>query len=60
MTDVKIKKMFIRDVYDNNLSAYLRARRKDRCKVQLEWSYYIDMLCKDGGITQKRYENAVF
>lgn len=52
--------MFIRDVYNNSHSAYYYARRKDYHKVQLEWSCYIDMLCKNGIITQEQYERAVF
>lgn len=55
-----LKKMFIRDVYGNNYRSYLRARRKDYYKVQFEWSCYIDALYKDGIITQKQYETAVF
>lgn len=55
-----IKQMFIRDVYNNSHSAYYYARRKDYHKVQLEWSCYIDMLCKNGIITQEQYECAVF
>ena len=60
MTNIALKQMFINDVYDNNRKDYHRAKRKDYFKVQLEWSIYIDNLCKDGIITQEQYENAVF
>lgn len=39
---------------------YLKARKDDYLKVQLEWSYYTDSLCKEGEISQKVWENAIF
>lgn len=27
----------------------------DRCKKQFAWTCFIDMLCKDGEITQQQY-----
>ena len=55
-----IKRMFINDVYNGDYKKYLRARKADYCKVQFEWTCYIDYLCKSGIITQKQYNNATF
>lgn len=55
-----LKRMFINDAYNGDYTAYLRARKKDYCKVQFEWTCYVDTLYKAGAITQKQYENAVF
>ena len=57
---MNIKKEFINEYYNGNRSEYLKARKKDYCKVQFEWSCYIDYLCKAGYISQKRYESATF
>lgn len=59
MTLREVKRQFI-SCYYGTKSRYLYARRKDYCKVQFEWSCFIDGLCKDGQITQKQYDNAVF
>lgn len=32
---------------------------KDIVMRELEWSYFIDMLCKDGSITLKQYDSWV-
>lgn len=55
-----LKRRFINEVYNGDYKAYLRARKEDYCKVQFEWSCYIDNLCKDGQITEKQYFNATF
>ena len=55
-----IKRMFINDIYNGDYKKYLRARKADYCKVQFEWTCYIDYLCKSGIITQKQYNNATF
>lgn len=55
-----IKRHFIRDVYGGDFKAYCRARRSDYCKVQFEWSCYIDELCKSGQISQEQYDRATF
>jgi len=55
-----LKRRFINEVYNGNNKAYLRARKADCCKVQFEWSCWIDGLCKDGQITQKQYDNVTF
>lgn len=55
-----LKRRFIDEVFDGNYKAYLKARREDYCKVQFEWSCWIDALCKDGEITQKQYEQTLF
>lgn len=55
-----IKKAFIDYVYGGNRGAYMKARKGDYCKVQFEWSCFIDSLCKSGEITQKEYDRATF
>lgn len=55
-----IKGRFINAVYNGDYGAYRKARNADYCKVQFEWSCFIDSLCKDGEITQRKYENATF
>ena len=44
-----IKRMFINEVYGGDYKKYLKARKDDYCKVQFEWSCFIDSLCKSGG-----------
>lgn len=56
----ELKRAFINAYYSGNYKAYLRARKADYCKVQFEWSCWIDSLCKDGEITQRQYDNATF
>lgn len=60
MTSKQIKHLFIRDCYDGRPGVYRQARRRDYLKVQQEWSFYIDSLCRDGIITQAEYDRAVF
>ena len=55
-----LRRRFIDEVFDGDYKAYLKARQDDYCKVQFEWSCWIDALCKDGEITQKQYEQATF
>lgn len=55
-----LKRRFINEVYGGDYKAYLHARKDDYCKVQFEWSCFIDALCKNGEITLKQYENALF
>ena len=54
-----LKRRFINEVY-SDYKLYLRARKDDYCKVQFEWSCWIDGLCKAGEISQRVYERAVF
>ena len=54
-----LKRRFINEVYGTYV-AYLRARKKDYFKVQLEWSFWLDNLCRNGEITMQQYENEVF
>lgn len=56
---MSLKRRFINEYYGSN-KEYLKARKDDYCKVQFEWSCFIDTLCKNGEITQKQYESAVF
>lgn len=60
MRTTTLKRRFINEMYNGNYAAYLRARKQDYCKVQFEWSCWIDSLCKNGEITQKQYDNATF
>lgn len=55
-----LKRRFIDEVYNGDYKQYLKERREDYCKVQFEWSCYIDSLCKDGEITQAQYNRATF
>ena len=55
-----LKRRFINEVYGGDYKRYLRERKKDYCRVQFIWLCYIDGLCKDGEITEKQYDNAVF
>ena len=54
-----LKRRFINEVY-GDYKLYLRDRKDDYCKVQFEWSCWIDGLCKAGEISQKVYERATF
>lgn len=55
-----LKRRFINECYNGNYKAYLQARKSDYCKVQLDWSCWIDSLCKNGEITQQQYNRATF
>lgn len=55
-----VKRRFIDEMFSGDYKAYLRARRDDYCKVQFEWSCWIDALCKNSEISQKQYERATF
>ena len=57
MKSEDVKKLFIDEYFNGNRKEYLRARRDDYCRVQLEFSCFIDSLCRDGEITQKQYDN---
>jgi hypothetical protein len=57
---LSLKRQFINEVYNGDFTAYRHARKSDYCKAQFEWACWIDMLCKDGLITQKEYNNATF
>ena len=55
-----LKRKFIDEAFDGDHKSYKKARQDDYCKVQFEWSCWIDALCKNGEITTKQYEEAVF
>lgn len=55
-----LRRRFIDEAFNGDYKAYLRARQDDYCKVQFEWSCWIDALCKNGEITQSQYEQATF
>ena len=60
MRIIDIKKAFIETCYHGDRGAYLKARKVDYCKVQFEWSCFIDSLCKNGEITQRQYDRVTF
>ena len=60
MRIIDIKKSFIETCYNGDRGAYLKARKVDYCKVQFEWSCFIDSLCKNGEITQRQYDRVTF
>lgn len=60
MRTIDIKKAFIEAYYNGDRRAYLKARKADYCKVQFEWSCFIDSLCKSGEITQRQYNRVTF
>jgi len=55
-----LKRRFINEIYGGNYQMYLRERKADYHKVHFEWSCYIDSLCKNGEISQRKYDNATF
>lgn len=59
MKQAEIKRLFVLEFY-GSMSAYKAARKNDYCKVQLEWSCFIDSLCRTGVITQAQYNSATF
>lgn len=59
MKQADIKRLFISEFY-GTIAAYRAARKADYCKVQFEWSCFIDGLCRDGVITQAQYDKATF
>lgn len=56
----EIRRAFIEACYGGNRGAYLKARRADYCKIQLEWTCFIDSLCRAGEITQQQFNKATF
>lgn len=56
----EIKKAFIETYYNGDRGAYLKARKADYCKVQFEWSCFVDSLCKSREITQWQYDRVTF
>lgn len=55
-----LKTRFIEECYDGNKEAYLRAREQDYCKVQFEWTCWMDALHKEGQITDQQWNSAIF
>lgn len=60
MTAREAKRQFIMDVYGGDMNRYKAERRADYCKVQFEWTCYMDGLCKDGIISERVWDNATF
>lgn len=56
----ELKKRFIDECYDGDKKAYLKARKDDYCKVQYEWSCWMDALCKNGEISQEAWNKVTF
>lgn len=55
-----LKRRFIEECFDGDYTAYLRARKEDYCEVQFEWSCWLDLLCKNGEITQAQFDRETF
>lgn len=55
-----LKRRFINEVYGSDNKQYLRERKADYCKVQYNWSCWIDSLCKAGEISERQYYTATF
>lgn len=55
-----LKRRFINECYNGDMGAYKRARKDDYCKVQFEWTCWMDSLLKNGEITEKQWNNEVF
>lgn len=53
------KQMFIQDNF-SSYAEYRKLRKEDYCKAQYIWSCYMDMLCKNGHITQEQWQKATF
>ena len=60
MKNKSLKRRFINEVYNGDYKHYLRDRKKDYYAVQYLWECWTDALYKDGEITQRQYNNAVF
>lgn len=59
MTLRETKREFINQYYEND-RAYRKARKEDYCRVQFEWTCFMDDLLKSGLITEKQWEKAMF
>lgn len=55
-----LKRRFINEVYEGDYRKYLQARRDDYCKVQYQWTCWMDALCKTGEISQKAWDKTTF
>ena len=53
LTKVEVEKRFKRDIFPS-------LNKSDKPEIRLAWHIYIDMLCKDGEISQNQYENGVY
>lgn len=49
----QIKKQWIEENKE-----WIEENKQDKIKVNLEYTFYLDSLCKDGVITQKQWQNA--
>lgn len=54
-----VNNLFIQEFYGSKKSFY-EACRDDYYKVQFAWSSFIDVLCKNGEITENQYNKACF
>lgn len=59
MTARQAKRLFISEVYGTE-KKYRQERRNDYCKVQFEWTRFLDALCKNGQISQRTWNTATF
>ena len=56
MTKQQAYAIFVEEFYKDKYNL-ARARDNDAIKVNVEWGEFIDMLCKNGQITDRQYEN---
>ena len=56
MTKQQAYAIFVEEFYKDKYNL-ARARDKDAIKVNVEWGEFTDMLCKNGQITGRQYEN---
>jgi hypothetical protein len=59
VTKEKAKKLFVAWTYESEQSLR-NALKADWHAVQLAWSCFTDMLCKEGDITQHQYDTWLF
>lgn len=59
MTLRETKRLFIQEYYGTE-KAYRKARKEDYCRVQFNWTCFMDSLCKQGLITEKQWNKATF
>lgn len=59
MTMMEANHLFVKEYYGDHKS-FVKAVRDDYYKVQLEWSCYIDDLCREGVLTERQWQRATF
>lgn len=59
MNKDQAKRLFVIECYGDIQNLH-EAVKKDRPMVQEDWSFFTDMLCRDGEITMQQYESWTF